>query len=74
VIHFELPADDPARAASTVNVVDVPSVDAVTKQVQQAGGSVVAPKMPIPGMGWVAYYQDPEQNVFGVMQADPTAK
>lgn len=117
-VHFEIPADDPARAtrfyekvfgwtfqkwdgpmeywmvstgaagvpgidgglmrrqqpgSSTVNVVDVPSVDETTKTVQGAGGSVVAPKMAVPGVGWVAYYMDPEQNVFGVMQADPSA-
>ena len=118
-VHFELPADDPARAvrfyesvcgwtfsrwdgpreywrvstgpegsrgidgglmcrthpgASTVNVVDVASVDDTTRAVERAGGAVVAPKMAIHGVGWVAYYRDPDQNVFVVMQSDPAAR
>jgi predicted enzyme related to lactoylglutathione lyase len=32
------------------------------------------PKMPIPGMGWLAYCKDSEGNIFGMMQADPSAK
>jgi len=118
VIHFEIPADNPARAAkfytevfgwqinkwegpieywlvttgdsaapgingglvarqhkeqSTVNTVDVPSVDDFVAKVQQNGGVVVVPKMPIPGVGWLAYCQDPEGNIFGIMQNNPKA-
>ena len=32
------------------------------------------PKMPIPGVGWLAYLKDTEGNVFGLMQSDPSAK
>jgi predicted enzyme related to lactoylglutathione lyase len=118
VIHFEIPADDPDRAAKfysnvfgwkldkwdgpmeywmittgdgqpginggmmrrshpgagTVNTVDVASVDEAVKQIEGHGGKVVAPKMPIPGVGYLAYCQDPEGNTFGIMQADPAAK
>lgn len=28
------------------------------------------PKMPIPGMGWLAYYKDTEGNIFSMMQSD----
>lgn len=118
VAHFEIPADDPARAIrfyenvfgwtfrkwdgpmeywmiqtgpqgepgidgglaarrqpgeSTTNVVRVPSVDTTTAQVEKAGGTTVAPKSAVPGVGWVAYYLDPEKNVFGVIQEDPAA-
>jgi uncharacterized protein len=34
----------------------------------------VVPKMPIPGVGWVAYFKDTEGHIFGAMQADATAK
>lgn len=115
VIHFELSADDPERAAkfyrevfrwkiekwsgsqdywlittgeskepgidgglmprqhpgaSTVNSIEVDSVDATVEMVEKAGGKVVAPKMTIAGVGYLAYLQDTEGNVFGVMQPD----
>jgi predicted enzyme related to lactoylglutathione lyase len=59
--------------AGTVNTVDVMSVDAAVGAVKNAGGTIVAPKMAIPGVGYLAYCQDPEGNTFGVMQADPAA-
>jgi hypothetical protein len=116
IVHFEIPADDPARAMAfyqsafgwsfdkwegpmeywmvktgegpgidgglmrraapgqaPTNVVAVPSVDEATSKIVQAGGTVVAPKMAVPGIGWTAYFADPEGNAFGVMQFDATA-
>ena len=29
--------------------------------------------MAVPGIGWLAYFKDPEGNIFGAMQSDPTA-
>ena len=55
-------------------VVDVASVDEVTEKVLSSGGKVVAPKMPVPGVGYAAYYEDTEGVVFGVMQEDTEAK
>ncbi len=60
-------------AASNV-VIDVASVDEVTEKVVAAGGTVVAPKSAVPGVGWTAYYQDPEGIAFGVMESDPSAE
>jgi len=54
-------------------VVDVPSVDEYLARAEAAGGSVVVPKMPVPGVGWVAYVADPDGNVTGMMQEDPSA-
>jgi predicted enzyme related to lactoylglutathione lyase len=116
--HFEIPADDPTRAAkfytgvfgwqfkkwegpmeywmvttgaspapgidgglsrrerpgaSTVNTIGVESVDRTVESIGKHGGTIVAPKMAIPGVGWLAYAQDPEGNTFGVMQNDPQA-
>lgn len=39
-----------------------------------AGGAICVPKMAIPGIGWLAYGNDTEGNIFGMMQADPAAK
>ena len=50
------------------------SVDEATQKVTEHGGQIVVSKMPIPGVGWLAYCKDPEGNVFGVMQDDQSAK
>ncbi len=60
--------------ATTVNSIDVPSVDDFVARVTKAGGKVFAPKMSIPGVGYMAYCQDTEGNTFGLWQADKTAK
>lgn len=56
------------------NTIQVENVDATVKAVEKNGGQCVLPKMPIPGVGWLAYITDPEGNVHGVMQPDPAAK
>jgi predicted enzyme related to lactoylglutathione lyase len=61
-------------APSTVNTIDVPSVDEYAKKVESSGGTIVRPKMAVPGVGWMAYFTDPDGNMFGMMQEDPTAK
>lgn len=63
-----------AQVASTVNTISVPSIDDFTQKILKAGGKVVQPKMPIPGVGYFAYCMDTEGNLFGIMQADTTAK
>ena len=118
VIHFEIPADNPERAAAfykrafgwkiekwpgpmeywmvntgadgepgingglmkntevktTTNTIGVASVDDAVKTVQGAGGKLIMPKTPIPTVGYFAYCQDTEGNLFGVMQSDANAK
>jgi predicted enzyme related to lactoylglutathione lyase len=61
-------------AEATVNTVDVPSIDRCVAKVKENGGSVIVPKMPVPGVGWLAYCKDTEGNTFGMMQADTNAK
>ncbi len=60
--------------STTINSVDVPSVDDFVTKVTQNGGKVVAPKMAIPGVGYIAYCQDTEGNTFGIFESDPSAK
>jgi uncharacterized protein len=119
-IHFEIPADNPDRAAafykdvfgwtfdkweggeipywlvttgdngepginggllprqhpgaSTVNTIGVASLDESVRRIESKGGKTVVPKMPIPGMGWLAYCVDTEGNTFGIMQPDESAR
>lgn len=120
VIHFELFADDPERAAqfyanlfgwradtwqgetgpvywllttgdesepgingdlqqraqpsdTAAIILPVSSIDQYTAQIAAAGGSVLTPKFSIPGIGYAAYFHDPEGNRFGLFQSDETA-
>jgi predicted enzyme related to lactoylglutathione lyase len=57
-----------------VNTIDVPSVDEFVAKIVAAKGEVVLPKMAIPGVGWLAYCKDTEGSVFGLHEADATAK
>ncbi|HEU5102611.1 MAG TPA: VOC family protein [Roseiflexaceae bacterium] len=63
---------DPNMPA-VVNTIDVASLDESLAKLTANGGTVVAPKMTIPGVGYMAYCQDTEGNTFGMMQADPAA-
>jgi hypothetical protein len=56
-----------------VCTVQIPELDPVLRRVPELGGAVVVPKMPIPGVGWLAYGKDTEGNIFGMMQEDPAA-
>ena len=56
-----------------VCTVDVEGIEASIATVEASGGTVVVPKMPIPGVGWLVYCKDTEGNIFGMMQADTTA-
>jgi predicted enzyme related to lactoylglutathione lyase len=53
---------------------DVSNLDESVKVALSSGGELALPKMAIPGVGWLAYCKDPEGNIFGMMQSDPSAK
>jgi predicted enzyme related to lactoylglutathione lyase len=63
----------PDPSASTVNSIDVPSVDDFATKIAKNGGKAVVPKMAIPGVGYLAYCQDTEGNTFGIFQTDESA-
>lgn len=67
-------SDNPLPPTSAVNTIDVPSVDDYCRSVWEHGGKVVIPKGAVPGIGYIAYCEDTEGNVFGIMQFDPAAK
>jgi predicted enzyme related to lactoylglutathione lyase len=50
-----------------VNYVGVPSVADYLERVTQLGGTVLMPRMPIPGVGSLAICQDTEGNRFGLV-------
>jgi predicted enzyme related to lactoylglutathione lyase len=54
------------------NYISVKSIDAINQAVQANGGVVVLPKQEIPGgMGWIAAFKDPENNIIGLHQTAP---
>jgi len=55
------------------NTIDVKNLDASLEDVKANGGKVIRPKMAVPGEGWMAYINDTEGNIFGLMQSDPNA-
>jgi hypothetical protein len=57
-----------------VCTVEVGSVDQLLARALELGGTLALPKMPIPGVGWLAYVKDPDGNILGLMQPDTTAK
>jgi predicted enzyme related to lactoylglutathione lyase len=119
ILHFEIPADDVARAKAFyektfgwkikafpmppgqeyygvttrkegeaginggllqrknpgqpfTNYVTVKSIDATSAAIVANGGTIALPKQEIgQGMGWIAAFIDPENNVVGLHQAPP---
>jgi uncharacterized protein len=57
-----------------VNTLMVDDVDKALKLVEKAGGKIFKERMPIPSMGWVGYFFDPDGVCHGVFQADEKAK
>jgi uncharacterized protein len=57
-----------------VCTIGVESVDDSVTRALAAGAVPAVPKMPIPGVGWLAYCIDTEGNLFGLMQDDAQAK
>ena len=63
-----------ARSESTVNRIDVPSLDEFIERVTGNRGTVVMGKTAVPGVGYMAHCKDPQGNTFGMMEEDPTAR
>lgn len=59
------------RLTSPVITIDVDGIDDALKQIEAEGGTTVAPRTAIPGMGAFAYFKDPEGNVLGLWETTP---
>jgi uncharacterized protein len=56
-----------------VCTVDVPDLDETLARAGRLGAEVALARMAVPGIGWLAYIRDPDENILGLMQSDPTA-
>lgn len=61
------------QSQPVINTIGVPSVDDFANKILANGAKVVRPKTTIPGVGYYAYCQDTEGNIFGIMQEDKSA-
>lgn len=57
----------------TIDTIEVPSVKDYIEKITAAGGKITIPTMAIPGVGWLAYFEDTEGNTFGIMEEDESA-
>jgi predicted enzyme related to lactoylglutathione lyase len=53
---------------------EVKEFDETSERIQAHGGKIAMPKFAVPGTCWQGYFLDTEGNVFGIFQADNTAK
>ena len=67
-------ANAPTPVIAYVGTIDVENLDKTGAAVMAAGGVAALAKQVIPGVGWTAYYKDPDSNIFGLFQADKNAK
>jgi predicted enzyme related to lactoylglutathione lyase len=114
LVHLDIAADDPERAAKFYNQVlgwtvtklegptpywlvtppdgsgpgagiakreqpwqtvtptfDVDSADAIAAAITAQGGTIIAPKVRVPGVGWLLTFRDTEGNVLAALEAEP---
>jgi len=64
----------PDPSIGTVNTVDVSSIDEFLKIITKHGGKIVKGKAEIPGIGFHAYCEDTEGNVFGIYERRPSVE
>ncbi len=65
--------EEGAAVNAFVCTVDVADLDQSLLLLKELKGTVAVPKMPVPGVGWLAYAKDPDGNIFGMMQTDASA-
>ena len=55
---------------SPVLTIEVMSIDDALKKIEEAGGTTVTPRTPIPNMGAFAYFTDTEGNTLGLFETE----
>jgi len=65
----EVVLSDTKFVGGYVCTVDVDNLELFTQKVVESGGKVLTATTEIPGVGKFAYYEDTEENKFGMMQS-----
>jgi predicted enzyme related to lactoylglutathione lyase len=58
----------------TINTIDVRDAQKTVALIEKAGGRIISPVHAIPGIGWNAFFVDPDGNQWGIIQQDTSAK
>jgi predicted enzyme related to lactoylglutathione lyase len=61
---------DPSQGV--VLTIEVKDIALAESRILANGGQIMMDVRPIPGVGWVLYFKDPDGNIFGAMQPDPS--
>jgi predicted enzyme related to lactoylglutathione lyase len=56
------------------NTISVPNLEEYMKKIQENGGKLIMGKAPIPGIGWLASFEDPQGIKHMILQDDKNAK
>ena len=69
-------ADTTTAEEKPLTQVTIPvlNLDECIARIEEAGGKIIEPKMPIPGIGWFAACAEPGGLLFGIIEADPEVK
>lgn len=57
-----------------INTISVEDIDEAVRRITQAGGTVYRSKKAIPTVGWIAFFTDPDDNIFCLLQEDREAR
>jgi len=55
-----------------INTVDMEDLEATVAAAEANGGKRVTPRSVVPGVGYMSYVSDSEDNIIGLLQSDPT--
>ena len=65
------PVSDEYPAGTVAVYIGTDDIEASLKKVEELGGKTVVPKMEVPGMGWMAFFNDPTGNMVGLWKDMP---
>lgn len=56
-----------------INTIEVENLDSIAESIISEGGKIMKPKFAVPGVGWLLFFADPDNNIHGAMQMDTSA-
>jgi len=62
------------QTTGITNYILVNSIDEYVKKIEKAGGKITAPKLEVPGQGWMVWFQDPAGTSMALWQQNPEAQ
>lgn len=65
------PGGELTKPGEVIVYVYTEDADASLAKAEELGGSIVTPRVEIPGMGWYAIFRDPTGNLVGLFQGVP---